>query len=254
MDFTFGIITNGSENLPLIAQSIRAQNIPNYEILVVGQNDLSGSDVRSIPFDESIRPMWLNKKKNIVVQNARYENIVIIHDYIVFMEGWYEGFLRFGSDFSICNSKIIDLHGRRGIDYTLFSPFLAPPCLRDRQLLPYDYPPSHILSTIMYLPGNYTVIKRDIALKFPFDERLVWNQMEDVVLSHTLTDAGHIIKCNPHSTVQMIKSKGIYCDVLLRPEDVEYLDEMPEDHYEHLAHISRIAVQTALFGDKSKTG
>jgi len=254
MDFTFGIITNGSENLPLIAQSIRAQNIPNYEILVVGQNDLSGSDIRSIPFDESVRPMWITRKRNLIAQNARYENIVMIHDYIVLMEGWYEGFLRFGSDFSICNSKIIDVHGRRGIDYTLFLPFLSHPSLRDRQLLPYDYPPSHTLSTIMYLPGNYVVIKRDIALKFPYDERLVWNQMEDVVLSHTLTDAGYIIQCNPYSTVQMIKDKGPYYDISMRPEDLEYLDSMPEDHYEHLAQISRTAVQTALFGDTSKTG
>jgi len=106
----------------------------------------------------------------------------------------------------------------------------------------------------MYLPGNYTVIKRDIALKFPYDERLVWNQIEDVVLSQTLTDAGHMIQCNPHSTVQMIKDKGPYYDISMRPEDLEYLHYMPEDHYEHLAQISRMAVQTALFGDTSKTG
>jgi len=242
MDFTFGIQTNGAnpEFVDRIVRSIREQSIPNYEILIVGKNDISGADVTTIPFDEVAYPMSVTKKRNLITRNAKYENIVMLHDYIVLTEGWYEGFLSFGSNFSLCNSKIVDLHGRRGIDYTLYSPFLIPMNLRHKQLLPYDYPPSQRLSKIMYLPGNYIVIKRDVALKFPFDERLRWNELEDVVLSQEVTDAGHISQCNPYSTVRLIKDKGEYYDVSLNSDDVEYLTEMSDEHYEHLAHISRV--------------
>ena len=81
MDFTFGIITsNNIENLNKIIDSIEIQNISNYEIIIVGcnkifnltnLNKLKRKNCTCIPFDESIYPGWITKKKNIITQNAK---------------------------------------------------------------------------------------------------------------------------------------------------------------------------------------
>ena len=103
MKFTFGIITAGTsdESLNLVIDSIERQNIPEYQILVVGNSHVSRKNTFIIPFDESVRPGWITRKKNIVTVNSRYENVVYTHDYVVFEDDWYEGFLRFGEDFKI---------------------------------------------------------------------------------------------------------------------------------------------------------
>lgn len=33
-----------------------------------------------------------NQKKNIIVLNAKYENIVLLHDYVKLGDNWYKGF------------------------------------------------------------------------------------------------------------------------------------------------------------------
>ena len=85
IDFSFGIITSpdSKNDINLIVNSIRKQNIPNYEIIIVGsiKNDF-GDDVKVIKFDESIKPGWITKKKNIITSQSSFENIVYLHDCI----------------------------------------------------------------------------------------------------------------------------------------------------------------------------
>ena len=66
MDFTFGIITTSSnKNRVLnIIQSIENENIPNYEIIIIGGDKIEGRNVKHIEFDETIKKMWITKKKN----------------------------------------------------------------------------------------------------------------------------------------------------------------------------------------------
>ena len=55
MDFTFGIITDGKNDKLLLKMihSIRMNNIPNYEIIIVGNTNLPISkNITIILFDE----------------------------------------------------------------------------------------------------------------------------------------------------------------------------------------------------------
>ena len=85
MDFTFGIITNNANINPIIS-SIEKLKIPNYEIIIVcNKNNYTEYEHISenvIPFDESIKPNWITRKKNLICQKAKYDNIVLLHDYI----------------------------------------------------------------------------------------------------------------------------------------------------------------------------
>ena len=126
MNFTFGIITNNNiTNLYKIIDSIELQNIPNYEIIIVGVNiNLNKKNCTCIQFDESIYPGWIARKKNIITQNAKYENIVYMHDYIILDKNWYNGFLKYGNNFDVVINPIQKINGSRFRDWILNINFL----------------------------------------------------------------------------------------------------------------------------------
>ena len=123
MNFTFGIITDGNNDNFIIQniKSIQDNKIKHYEIIIVGNTKINASElIKIINFDETIKTNWITRKKNIIVEHAQYENIVLMHDYIMFDVNWYEGFTKFGNDFDICVNKIFNKDGTRYRDYTLF--------------------------------------------------------------------------------------------------------------------------------------
>ena len=142
MDFTFGIITNGSSDdfVEIVINSILSQNIPNFEIIVVGNSNVKAENTRVIPFDETQRPMWITKKKNIITNEAKFDNIVYLHDYVFLSKNWYDGFLKFGNDFDVCMTKILNRDGSRYRDWTLWAFDVEPLGVKNKEfLLPYDF-------------------------------------------------------------------------------------------------------------------
>ena len=221
MDFTFGIITEGKNDdiLPKIIDSIHKNNIPNYEIIIVGNTNIPISKkITNIMFNETIKPGWITRKKNIITSVAKYENVVLLHDYIQLNPDWYEGFLKFGNNFDWCVTKILTMKNNRFRDYTLlptrceeigcfYSPGDIDPYFFDNGLLPYDFENSHATNKYMYISGSYYIIKKSIALQFPLDETLLHCQSEDIELSKRLHRNGIIIRCNPFSSVSFLKPK-----------------------------------------------
>lgn len=175
MEFTFGIITGGGQDtfLTKILDSIEQQHIPNFEVIIVGNTNLQRSYLTVIQFPEHLRPMWITKKKNIIGQIAKYENIVFLHDYISLCPGWYEGFLQFGNEgWDVCMNRMLENNGKRAIDWI----GLPNDPLYGNVLLPYDYcNPSG-----MYVPGNYFLVKKSFFQQHPLDENRIWCEGEDI--------------------------------------------------------------------------
>lgn len=203
MNFTFGIITSPGSDIFIqqIVDSICEENIPNYEIIIIGGNTAYNSDeLKVIPFDESQKRMWITRKKNLITQNAKYENIVYLHDYVIFLPGWYNGFLKFGNDFEVCMNPILNTDNTRFRDWTLWFPDPNP----DRQrLLPYDVTD---LSKFMYISGAYWIAKKRLMEKFPLDESLSWGDSEDVKWSRQVREICDF-KININSYVKLLKYK-----------------------------------------------
>jgi hypothetical protein len=266
MDFTFGIITQGDNDyfINIIIDSIIKNNIPNYEIIIVGKTTIRSSannemftpsgkenetnsfsfpdkspteriledalrpkilsdrcnsgTITVIDFDETIKPGWTTKKKNIIFEIAKYENIVVLHDYIKLSHHWYEGFIKFGNDYEFCVSKIINVNGSRYRDYTLF-PYKVDylnlnyssedigDYFKDHCLLPYDFENNQKTNKYLYISGAYFIIKKRVALKHKMNENLIWGKGEDVEYSKRLHNNGIIIKCNSFSEVMLLKYK-----------------------------------------------
>lgn len=208
MNFTIGIVTAGGnqEGLHRVLASIEEQNIPQFEVIVVGGTVWYETDImRLMPFDESKKKAWITRKKNIITENAKYDNIVYMHDYITLNPGWYEGFLKFGNDFDLCMTPIQNANGTRFRDWTLWPDDLTHILgqWNRHYLLPYE---ETRLSKYMYFSGAYWVAKKHVMREFPLDESLSWGESEDVKWSKEVREK-YEFKLNTHSSVKLLKQK-----------------------------------------------
>ncbi len=211
MNFTFGIVTTPSscEYLQLIVDSIESEHIPNFQIIIIGGNEsYNDGIIQTIPFNESINPGWVTKKKNLITQHAKYENIVYMHDYMILLPGWYDGFLKFGETFTTCMTRIINADGSRYRDWCLYKPDTDPLGIPDPQLmLPYKF---KNLSHLMYISGAYWVSKKTISEKYPQNEEKMWGDSEDIEWS--LRARNDKFYMNEYSSVKLLKWKHpVFC-------------------------------------------
>lgn len=208
MNFSFGICKSiNSLFLKDIIYSIRQQNIDNYEIIIVGENHTEfGDDIINIDFDESIKPGWITKKKNLITKNAKYENIVYLHDYICFHPDWYEGQKLKGCDITIRMDRIKNKNGNRFRDWCIW-----PHNDKDIDviigrsiMIPYNI--TH-LSKYMYINGAYWIANKKIMTEFQLNEDLVWGQSEDVEWSKRVREK-YNFEMNEFSEVRFLKQQS----------------------------------------------
>lgn len=224
INFTFGIITDHNRELthhiPKIIQSIQNLNIPNCEILIVGdQEKLKQKEyyhnIRVIHFKE--KQGWITRQKNLITQHAKYENIVYQHDYIYYNPNWYEGFKQFGDNFDICMNQILNNDGTQFRSWTLYPwhhvGYVNHPSANlwkyagienNECMLPYD---ENRFKKFQYISGSYWVAKKSIMKKYPLNEGLSWEQGEDLEWSARIIPNCNYVM-NPHSIVHFDKQKN----------------------------------------------
>lgn len=220
MNFTFGIITTGdrTNRVANIIQTIYQQMMDEFEIIVVGGYGVEGDYIKYIEFNETTKPKWITKKKNLITENATYENIVYMHDYFYLLPNWYRGFREFGNDWDICMTKIFNIDGSRFRDWCVWYDRNlsnhpghnrkqgAKSNIIDRVLVPYDYTNTNT----MYISGGYWVAKKYVMEECPLNEEKIWGQGEDLEWSEkVLLDKQYRYKMNTHSAVKLLKQKDV---------------------------------------------
>jgi hypothetical protein len=217
MKFSFGIITS-TKTCNFINQIIDSINnllIQEYEIIIVGGENLYKNldKVIHIPYEDINE---ISKKKNIITEMASYTNIVYLHDYIIFEDDWYDGFLKFGDDFNICMTKIKNSDGGRYRDWCLWSDDGNNFVKNLNYLIPYNI--TH-LSKMMYISGAYWVAKKKFMLENKLNEKLLWGQGEDVEWSIRARNKTEF-KINTSSTVKLLKFKDRYFNETTNEENI----------------------------------
>lgn len=196
MNFTFGIVTSGKDDVIVdkIIDSIEAEQMETYEILVIGPSKVDRENCRVI-YDEQteMHPIrknlgWITKKKNIIAQEAQYDYIVFMHDYIRLLSGWYNSwdmFLKGNGSFEIGVNFVYTYEGPRHADWMispvdmweLFPRFHEIPEIRFNVQLPI-----HIkhLTKFQYISGGYWVATKKFSLDNPQLEQFGWGEYEDI--------------------------------------------------------------------------
>jgi glycosyltransferase involved in cell wall biosynthesis len=191
--YSFCIITHGKrpDKLRREIESIRAQRIPNSEILVGGEipADL-GDDLTVVPSVEAARAGRLGEMRNQLAGRARFDHLVMADDDLIFHADFHRGLQDFGEDYDVMCVRVLSPDGTRYWDWTTFG---GP---RGHVLLDYteDDP-------FVYASGAFCVMKAAVFDRVKWDERLGFYQGEDVEFSRRLREAGFSIKFNIHSSV-----------------------------------------------------
>jgi hypothetical protein len=164
--------------LEQIINSIKNQNNltkDKFEIILIGpKNEALEKNKHNvnynIVFEETIVPAWITMKKNLGVQNANYENVCIMHDYVALCENWYNGYVYFGDNWDVCSNPIRTTKGNRYWDWITLS--------RPVQYISYN--DLSQTKTNMYVGGTYWCAKKKFMEENPLDIRRVWGQGEDI--------------------------------------------------------------------------
>jgi len=203
---TFGICTGytNSEHLIKCIESIRKQDLDNYEILLIGPEvpdqlylEINGPDIEFLKFNESTKPLWITKKKNLIAQEASFERLCLLHDYLWLTPDWGKNLRQFEyqHSWSVLAFPQQRLDGERF--WYDWSGFEGPRELDDRQF--YDYTDwSH--NNDVYISGNIFCVNRSLLLNFPFDENLGHMQEEDLEWTKRIKPYVHF-KCAHNSLV-----------------------------------------------------
>ncbi|CAI1853633.1 Uncharacterised protein [Serratia fonticola] len=225
--WSFGLITNGDRDAWVIdfIQSVINQKIPNYEIIICGKVDklinygvfarlLSSGIIKVIDFNFRSERGWITKKKNLIAENAMYANMAIFHDRYELDENWFLGMKRYGNNFQVLGCVNITTDGERSEDWSRYPENIAAATIlrgwntKDVKILP-SYPifmDYRDWDENVFIPGGMIIIKKDVWRKVKWDERLYWNEQEDVWLSHMQYFYGIICRFNVNSRV-IVKSK-----------------------------------------------
>ncbi|MBI4342995.1 MAG: hypothetical protein HY599_06480 [Candidatus Omnitrophica bacterium] len=196
-EWSFGIISNGQRAgwLQEAIAAIREQGIPRYEIILVGPRDrlpAEGKDLRVIDFTQHDDRGWISRKKNLVAEHARYENLAILHDRIRLDPDWYTGMLAYGNAFWLLGVPIRSQAPQaRTVDWVRFDGRRGLRRLAEIELLDYaDWDPC------VFINGALLMAKRSCWLQIGLDERLFWQEDEDVWFSRAFIARGWLPRLN----------------------------------------------------------
>jgi hypothetical protein len=174
-----------------------------FEIVLVGPSSAAKkwSGVHYISYSGwSFLPGLITHKKNLGVRAARFDKVVVCHDYLKFEQGWLSGFekhLAENEAFDICMNVVVFKDGRRSRDWVLWDfPEIGP------ALLPYNIN----LTQYQYISGTYFVVRRQFYLQNPLKENLRWGEVEDVEWSQRVRKLTKF-QVNVNSKVSFLRDK-----------------------------------------------
>ncbi len=190
---SFCIITGGQrfDMMENLIQSIAAQNVPSYEIIVCG-NYREDPRIRFFEKKEWAENAEVCKMRNFAAARARFDTIIILDDDVEFAPDWYEKIKR-ENDFDLAGCKGLLPDSRRCWDYQKMergNPLAAP--------VPLDYGED---DPDAYISGYFMMMRAKVWKAVKFDENRRNYQHDDVDFCHRATDIGFSLKIFPNATV-----------------------------------------------------
>lgn len=197
MKISFGIKTHlKSEYKTLLAiHSILAQKIDDdFEILVTGNtnftvmSDIIRSQVTLLPDEEAARNGRLAKMMNTLAAHARYDNVCLMDDDIMLLDGWYEKLELYAEchpDFQVLTFPIKNTNGSRFWDWGIWE---EQEKHSRHQLLAYNES-----SNSVYVTGGMSCFRKSVWQDVQWDETKGLYEFEDVDWSRRLWQEEHTI-------------------------------------------------------------
>jgi len=193
--WSFGIVSDGRKNDRILAiiNQIKKFSVPNFEIIICGpppSSDLPEFvrilEDNDLYFDSRIP---ISKKKNRIIENAKYNNLVLFHDRFSFPEDWYENILEQGNYFDGFCIRIVDEDTKKHrvqdwISTSLYH-FEHEKLFHDKGGVSYDrWVPNWNVN------GGFMIIKKHLISRVNLNPFLHWGEAEDGDLCRRLDADG----------------------------------------------------------------
>lgn len=206
ISFCISTLFNNTK-VPGVIDSIHKLNIPtsDYEVLLIGpKKEVDIPNINYIHFDDKAkRGLWVTRKKNILANEAKFDNLVICNDYFIFDPEFYTNWVKFGEDWDVASNAQKFVTGERVFHDWCTLDHPNHPCWT---MVHYD---DWTQTKYQYQAGGYVVAKKKTMLEYPFNEKLLWGQAEDVEWSKRIRDKCKWV-CNGLSIVKHNKNHHTY--------------------------------------------
>lgn len=262
-DWSFGIIWDGKNEgyLYEYIDSIKKikYNDSQVEILICGPQPSFKIDLKYklIETDQNTELFAnISRKKNLIINQAEYENICIAHNRYKLNDNFIKSFDKFHHDYDFCVVKQVLLDtGERVPDWVSQA---SDEKLTANYLLPYG-----VYSPFQYIPGGLIIGKKHILNAIPFNELATWNMAEDVELSQRLRESGFLPRLNSRTVATVLNlRKEIITD--FKDPDIDFfyknLDLFHQDYrnkvnkYNFLKrNITQLIFHPRIFVEKLKS-
>lgn len=236
--WTFGIPV-GPEDATLLnacVKRILELDVPRKEIVLCGRpadNFHYWDQVRIVGEDITAPPVQICKKKNRLAQEAKYENLCIIHDRVFLPLSFMAAVREFGNAYPLTAFQSIffddkwNLVPRRYSDFGVTKKIGAQTNLglmREAAVTPSKYAPNvlpllerseflfanpHRLARNMYPTGSLYLAKKSVWLRCPQNESLMWTEFEDVEHAERAAEMGIPSRVNPYAFTQSMISRPL---------------------------------------------
>ncbi len=205
--WSFGIVSHGKREkwVEESILAIRNQKIPAYEIIICGiYTGKLDKDIKYIHLEERNDIGWISKKKNLILQKAKYENVCFLNDRLFLDKNWFKGMKKWGNFFEHLTCP--QLHNKERVMDWVDQPLVIP---REgetaKNLLHYFAADSYLdyrdwsPSVTIGAPNN--IVKKSIIMKnnLWWDESCFYGDREDFYFSTNLNKHGFIERLNPHA-------------------------------------------------------
>ncbi|KDA94727.1 hypothetical protein [Pantoea agglomerans] len=229
--WTFGIPVGPEEPtfLNYTVGRLLELGIADMEIILCGQphKDFKYFDnVRIVGLDIPAPPVHITRKKNVIAENATKNNLCIFHDRVLLPKNFLSGMKKHGDKYPLTTLQSVyfadkyNLIPRRYSDYGTSSADLSKYISIDdfnkkdlrsltwdfrfycqnsrRAKFGYDYP-----------TGSLYICKTALWNKYPQNEKLFWEEYEDIEFGVRLSKKGVPCKINPFTFTQSMNSRSI---------------------------------------------
>ncbi|MBI5035721.1 hypothetical protein HZC09_00100 [Candidatus Micrarchaeota archaeon] len=212
--WSFGIITLGTRNewVEQMIRSIVKQKIKNFEIIVCGKYfEREEPYVRYVEMPKDDIPN-LTRKKNRICEEAKYENIVVLHDRVVLEDGWFEGMKKWGNDWDFLGCSV-EHNGNRSYDWfsTGYPTYLGEFDQQRAALLYDDWDRWAVTNAGIF------ILKKRVWNEVKWNEQDYYPGNDDMIYCTDLENRGFIPRFNPYAKCKALSFHAL--DLLYHEKD-----------------------------------
>jgi hypothetical protein len=223
--------------LNVVIKRILEIDVPQKEILLCGRpgkNFAYWDDVRIVGEDIPAPPVRICTKKNRLVEEARYDNLCILHDRVFLPRDFGQAMRRFGDHYPFLTLQSLYFDDKynlvprrysdfgtstkvgmqpnlgllRGNDVSKISPFAPTVLPLTEESGFYAANPLRHAST-SYATGSLYIVKRRVWQACPQEDSLYWSEFEDLEQAFRADRMGIPSRVNAHAFSQSVVARPL---------------------------------------------